>query len=103
MTLLVTVIAAIISTVIWYMNENRDAYKLGTLTLIYWGASLMWFVDFVAEYIELRSDYFVQGFSDILNDAILGVTAVAIGLIAWIVILLFKDPKGVFKKKFTKQ
>ncbi len=102
MTLLITVIAAVIATVVWYASSQRDTYKLGTLSLIYWGASLMWFMDFVFEYAELRADYFVQDFADILNDALLGVTVVTIGLIAWLVILLIKDPKGVFKDKFTK-
>ena len=102
MTLLITAIAAIIATIIWYVNEQRDAYKLGTLSLIYWGASLMWLMDFVFEYAELRSEYFNQAFADILNDALLGVTVVAIGLIAWLIVLLVKDPKDVFKKKFTK-
>lgn len=102
MTLLITIIAAIVSTVIWYVCEKRDTYKLGVLSFIYWGSSLMWFVDFVAEYIELRADYFVQEFDDILNDSILGVTVVTIGLIAWLAVLLIKDPKGVFKKKLTK-
>lgn len=103
MTLLITVIAAIIATIVWYVNESRDIYKLGTLSLMYWGASLMWLIDFVAEYIELRAEYFVQDFSSILNDALLGVTVVAIGLIVWLVIILVKDPKGVLRNKFTKQ
>lgn len=103
MTLLITLIAAVTSSIIWYTNENRDTYKLGTLSLIYWGASLMWFMDFVAEYIELRADYFVQEFADILNDSLLGVTVVVIGLIAWLIILLIKDPKGVLVKKFSKK
>ena len=102
MTLLITIIAAIAATIVWYMNEERDAYRLGTLSLIYWGASLMWLMDFVFEYAELKADYFVQEFADILNDSLLGVAVVALGLIAWLVILLIKDPKGVFKKKFTK-
>lgn len=102
MTLLITIIAAVIATVVWYTNENRDTYKLGTLSLIYWGASLMWFVDFVAEYIELRAEYFAQDFADIINDSLLGLTVVVIGMIAWLVIILFKDPKGVFNKKLTK-
>ena len=103
MTLLLTVIAAIIATVIWYTNEQRDTYKLGTLSLIYWGASLMWLMDFVFEYAELKADYFVQEFADILNDSLLGLAVIALGLIAWLVILLIKDPKGVFKKKFMKK
>ena len=102
MTLLITIIAAIVATVIWYTNEQRDTYKLGTLSLIYWGASLMWLMDFVFEYAELKADYFVQEFADILNDSLLGLAVVALGLVAWIIILLIKDPKGVFKKKFIK-
>lgn len=103
MTLLITLISAVIATIVWYSNENRDTYKLGTLSLIFWGASLMWFIDFIAEYSKLHSDYFVQELSDIINDSILGITAVTLGLVAWIVILLIKDPKGVFKKKLFKK
>ncbi|MCR4926111.1 MAG: hypothetical protein K5917_07465 [Clostridiales bacterium] len=103
MTLLITFIAAIIATFLWYSNEKRDTYKLGTLSLIFWGASLMWFMDFVFEYAELRADYFQQEFADILNDSILGLTVVAIGLVAWLIILLIKDPKGVLKEKFAKK
>ncbi len=103
MTLLITIIAAVIATIIWYVNEQRDTYRLGTLSLIYWGASLMWLMDFVFEYAELKADYFVQDFSDILNDSLLGLAVVTLGLAAWIIILLIKDPKGVFKKKFLKK
>ena len=102
MTLLITIIAAVVATIVWYTNEKRDTYKLGTLSLIYWGASLMWFMDFVFEYAELRTEYFSQEFADILNDSLLGLAVVTLGLVAWIIILLIKDPKGVFKKKFTK-
>lgn len=103
MTLLITIIAAIIATVVWYACDKRDSYKLGTLSLIYWGASLMWFMDFVFEYAELKTEYFTQPFVDILNDSLLGVTVVALGLVAWMIILLIKDPKGVFKAKFAKK
>ena len=103
MTLLITIIAAAVSTTVWYVNEKRDEYKLGTLSLIYWGASLMWLMDFVFEYAELKTEYFSQSFSDILNDSLLGVTVVVIGLAAWLVILFVKDPKGVFKKKLLKK
>ncbi|MBE6835618.1 MAG: hypothetical protein E7515_05130 [Ruminococcaceae bacterium] len=102
MTLLITVIAAVVSTAVWYVNEKRDTYKLGTLSLIYWGASLMWLMDFVFEYAELKTEYFNQEFADILNDSLLGITVVTIGLIAWVAILLIKDPKGVFRKKLAK-
>ena len=38
MTLLITFFAAIITTIIWY-NSKVDR-KLGSLMLMYWGASL---------------------------------------------------------------
>lgn len=103
MTLLITVIAAVISTLVWYFCEKRDSYRLGTLTLMYWGASLMWLADFIFEYAELKADYFNQSFESILNDSLLGLTVVTIGIIIWFVILLIKDPNGVFEKKFTKK
>ncbi len=99
MCLLITVIAAIVSTILWYSHAEKDTYKFGTLSIIYWGASLMWFIDAVFEYIELRAEFFNQPPADLLNDTILGICAVVVGLIAWLVILLCKDPKGVFKKK----
>ena len=34
---------------------------------------------------------------DMLNDFYLGLSVVALGLIIWLVILLYKDPKGVVK------
>jgi len=58
----------------------------------------MWFIDFVFEYAELKADYFVQEIGDIINDSLLGICVVALGLIAYVVILLVKDPKKVFKK-----
>lgn len=103
MTLLITIIAAVTSTIVWYANDKRDEFKLGVLTLIYWGASLMWLMDFVFEYAELKTEYFSQSFADILNDSLLGVTVVVIGLAAWLVFLLIKDPKGILKKKYTKK
>ena len=103
MTLLITAAAAVVTTLFWYFCEKRTEAKLGTLALIYWGASLMWLMDFVFEYAELRADYFVQSFHDILSDSLLGVSVVIIGLMAWAVILLIKDPKGVFKKKLTEK
>ncbi len=96
MTLLITVFAAIISTIVWYQNANSKM-KLGTLSLMYWGASLMWLVDAVATYIELGADYFTPAAADMLNDAYLGFSVVALALVIWLVMVLIKDPNGVVK------
>lgn len=80
MTLLIAVFAAVITTIIWYTNDRRSQLKLGTLALMYWGASLMWMVDAVVEYIELGAEYFTPASSDMLNDAFLGLSVVALDL-----------------------
>lgn len=102
MTLLTTVFAAIICTVIWYKNAPENAMQLGTLTLMYWGASIMWLVDAIVEYSESGAEFFVQAGADMLNDLYLGLSVVALGLIIWLVILLVKDPKGVVRASILK-
>ena len=99
MTLLICSIAAITSSIIWYLSK-RDL-KLGTLSLMFWGASLMWLVDSVAEYIELGADFFSPSTADMVNDAFLGVCVVALGLIIWLVILVVKDPSGKIKASLS--
>lgn len=99
MTLLITIIAAVIATILWYFIDKRKDYKLGTLSLVFWGASLMWFMDFVFEYAELKADYFNQGIRDLLNDSLLGIAVVTLGVFVWLTVLMIKDPKGVIKKK----
>jgi len=97
MTLLTTVFAAIICTVIWYKNAPKDEMKVGILCWMFWGASLMWFVDALFEYAKLKADYFTPAPADMLNDLYLGLSVVALGLTIWLVILLIKDPKGAVK------
>ena len=102
MTLLTSVFAAIICTIIWYKNAPKDDMKVGILCWLYWGASLMWLVDAIFEYAELRADYFTPAPADMLNDLYLGLSVVAFGLIIWLVILLIKDPKGVVKSALAR-
>ncbi len=101
MTLLITVFAAIISTVVWYTRDNDDL-KLGILLFLYWGASLMWLVDAIFEYAELKSNYFTPAIEDLVNDAFLGLAVVALGLVIWLVRLLILDPKGVIRARLMK-
>ncbi len=103
MILLTTVFAAIISTLIWYKNNERAQLRLGTLCLMYWGASLMWLVDAIFEYAELGAQAFVPAPLDMLNDFYLGLSVVAFGLLIWLVILLIKDPKGIVKSALLKK
>ena len=103
MTLLTTVFAAVICTVIWYKKAPKNEMMVGVLCLMYWGASLMWLVDAIFEYAELKAEYFTPAPADMLNDLFLGLSVVALGLIVWLIILLIKDPKGVVKNTLFKK
>ena len=104
MTLLTCVFAAIICSILWYKHAPDNTMRLGTLSLMYWGASLMWLGDAIFEYAGKKAAYFAPEPAKMLNDFFLGLSVVALGLVIWIVILLVKDPKGavraaLFKKK----
>ncbi|NLZ36038.1 MAG: hypothetical protein GX897_00990 [Clostridiales bacterium] len=101
MTLLITIFAAVICTVIWYKTAPKNEMKVGILCWMYWGASLMWFVDAIIEYAELGAEFFTPETADMINDSYLGLSVVALGLIIWLVILLVSDPKGVVRAALT--
>ena len=99
MTLLITVFAAVISTVLWYKSAPHGEMRVGTLSLIYWGAALMWLVDAVFDYAHRGSELFNPEPREMLNDTFLGFAVTALGLVIWIVVLLVNDPRGVLRKK----
>lgn len=103
MTLLLTVTAAIISTLVWYTNDRARSLKIGTLTLAYWGASIMWFADAAAEYIELGEEFFAPSAADMLNDAFLGLSVIVLGMVVWVISILVKDTDNVVKQALAKK
>lgn len=103
MTLLITLFAAIITTIVWYNNAPESQMRLGVLCLMYWGASLMWLVDAIVEYVEIKADFFTPAPIEMLNDLYLGLSVVALGLVIWLIILMIKDPKGTLKATLIKK
>ena len=97
MTLLIAVFAAVICTAVWYMSEKARIMKVGLMCWMFWGASLMWLVDAVTEYTELRAAYFTPEPVDMLNDVFLGLSVVALALVVWMVYVLIKDPMGTVR------
>lgn len=100
MTLLITVVAAVITTALWYNRKNNDM-QLHVLMFMFWGASLMWLVDAIFEYAELRAEYFTPALDDMINDTFLGFSVIALALVIWIVFVLIKDPRGVVRKSLS--
>lgn len=97
MTLLLTVFAAVISTVVWYTRPHGNKLCTGMLCWMFWGAGVMWLVDAVFEYAELKADYFTPEIGDMINDAYLGLSVIALALVVWVITLLIKDPNGSVK------
>ncbi len=93
MWLIMTTLAAIITTAIWYIKAPEDQYKLGFLSLFLWGASLMWFVDHVMAYLMEGREFIEIN----LDATLLGLSVITLALLVWVVVLLVTDPKGVFK------
>jgi hypothetical protein len=95
---LLTALAAIIATALWYVNAPGDKYKLSLLSFIYWGAALMWLVDHVIAYAQEGGEFF-----EINTDATgLGFSVLLFGLLVWLVVLLVGDPKRVLKRVLKK-
>ena len=63
---------------------------------------IMWFVDALMEYAELRAAYFTPAMEDMVNDLFLGLSAIALGLVIWVVRFLMKDPEGVVRQTLKK-
>ena len=103
MTLLITVFAAVITTVVWYANKRSSELKVGVLCWMFWGASLMWMIDAVFEFSEQGADYFAPAGADMINDGFLGFAVVALALVIWTVIVLVSDPRGTVKAAITKR
>jgi peptidoglycan biosynthesis protein MviN/MurJ (putative lipid II flippase) len=92
--LLMTALAAVITTAIWYFKTPDDKYKLGLLSLIFWGATLMWLVDHVMAYVTEGGEFFEIN----LDATLLGVAVIILALFVWEIVLLVSDPKGVLKR-----
>ncbi|MCR5717202.1 MAG: hypothetical protein K6G23_10180 [Lachnospiraceae bacterium] len=97
MTLLVSVFAAIVTTIIWYQSAKARELKISCLCWMFWGASLMWLADAIFEYAELGAAYFTPAIEDLVNDLFLGLSVIALAMVIWVVYFLIRDPKGVVK------
>ena len=94
MWLIMTALAAVITTAIWYVKAPEGKYKLGLLSLIFWGATLMWFVDHVMAYLAEGGEFFEIN----LDATLLGLSVIIFALIIWEIALLRDDPRGVLKR-----
>lgn len=102
MTLVITLLAAALATALWYAKAPNSDMRLGTLALMYWGAALMWCVDGVNGLVQGEGFIEITDASVMLDDAVLGIVVVAVGLAAWALYLIVKDPKHVLRKSLAR-
>ena len=103
MCLILTAVAAVVSTAVWYASEKMRDIKISVLSWLFWGAAIMWLVDLVFEYAEEGAKVFQPAFADVLNDSLLGMAVITIALVIWIAVLLVRDPKGVVRSVLLKK
>jgi hypothetical protein len=98
MFLIITALAAVISTIIWYAKSPNDKYKLGFLSLMFWGATIMWLVDHIMAFASEGGEFF-----EINTDAtMLGVAVIVLALMVWAISLVISDPKKVLSTVLKK-
>ena len=101
MTLVITFLAAAIVTALWYAKAPNSEMRLGTLALMYWGAALMWCVDGINGIVSGEGFIEIVDTAAMLDDAVLGIVVVAVGLTAWVIYLVIRDPKRVLRKSLA--
>jgi peptidoglycan biosynthesis protein MviN/MurJ (putative lipid II flippase) len=94
MWLILTALAAVITTAIWYIKAPDDKYKLGLLSLFFWGATLMWLVDHIMAYVTEGGEFFEVS----LDATLLGLAVIVLALFVWEIVLIISDPKGILRK-----
>ena len=93
MCLILTCIAAALCSALWYKKDRTNAYKIGTLALVFWGASLMWLVDCVF------AAFSGEAFFDLsLDDTKLGFIIIACGVILWAFLYALSRSKRAFSR-----
>jgi len=99
MWLVTSAIAAVITTMLWYFKDD-GRYKLDVLSLIFWGTTIMVFVDHMMGYFN---DVIATGseegaFVEISGQAfMLSLFLVCIGIGIWEAYLIYKKPKRLFQ------
>ena len=102
MCLILTAIAAVVSTAVWYSSAKSREMKVSVLCWLFWGAAIMWLVDLAFEYAEEGAKVFEPALSDVLNDSLLGLAVITLALVIWVAVLIISDPKGVVRSVLLK-
>ncbi len=95
MWLITTLVSAFIATLLWYLLKKK--HKLGFLSLMLWGATIMILVDHLlgyegGQFLELETGGLVR------SGTFLGVLMLIPVFIIWLMALVIPNLKNQFKK-----
>ena len=94
--LITIALAAVVTTIIWYVKAPHDKYKLALLSIFYWGTTIMVFIDHLVGSILEKGKFIEIGMS--AESWSVGIAMVVTILVIWSVILVLTDPKRVWRK-----
>ena len=89
MWFVVMLFMAVLSTLIWYLWDRGDEYRVDILVLVCWETTIMVFRDHLMGYVE--EGVFLN---TSLNAFILGIVMAIVALLIWVIALIIKDSKG---------
>ncbi len=94
MWLIILAMAAVLSSAIWYSKAENDVYMFKLLSLIFWGATIMAFIDRLMGYLMEGSEFIEMS----VEATVLGFILLLSALTVWEIILFIKDPKGALHR-----
>jgi len=96
MWLITTLVSALIITLLYYFLKKK--YKLGFLSLMLWGATIMILVDHLLGY---EGGQFLESETDglVRSGTLLGILMLIPVFIMWLIALLIPKLKNHFKKQ----
>jgi len=94
MWLITTFIAALTATLLWFLLKKK--YKLGFLSLMLWGATIMILVDHLLGYeggkfLEIETDGMIK------SGTLLGIAMLIPIIFIWLIAIFSSKLKGCFK------
>ena len=95
MCMLITAMAAVVTTALWRLKYTEEELMLGRLAFMYWGAAIMWLVDGFYRIAEKEAFFDMS-----VDDAMLGILIIVCGLAALAVMRIVAKVKKISNKSF---
>ncbi|MDR1851188.1 MAG: hypothetical protein LBR21_00820 [Propionibacteriaceae bacterium] len=90
MTWILALLAAGVATAIRFAKPKSAYVQVGVLALMFWGATLMWTVDGIANLIGGQAFIELIDQEAMLDDTLLGLSVLGLGIVLWLALVGYK-------------